>query len=341
MLNRSLFRVRAKTYFVLGAMILTLGFSSLYWFTHSQHVKKENDKLRDEMRVVLDRLSTVEDSMMSIKDYSSSLENLAKTDIKQIQNEVGIIDAAEEEAPALAEIKNSPNELNMDPIHISAPATTEQKVDNSTPNKNVTEFVDILDRVNDITMGASLLARRMQSLTTTMESRTELLKAVPNLLPTDGYISSGFGFRISPFTGEKVVHRGLDIAALEGTAVKASAGGDVLYAGNSKGSFGKVVIINHGYGIISKYAHNSRVFVRQGQKVKKGMKIAAVGNTGRSTGPHLHYEIWINGQPVDPRSFLHDKVDLNAPVASLNPAKMEQIASDEGMTLSAGTLLAI
>lgn len=133
--------------------------------------------------------------------------------------------------------------------------------------------------------------------------QTSLLSATPTIMPTYGWTTSGFGYRTSPFTGLKDKHEGLDIANAIGTPVIAPGDGIVLKIARDPSS-GKMLIINHGYGIITKYAHLSEIYVKVGKKVKRGDKIAAVGNTGRSTGPHLHYQIEENGISVNPHKYI-------------------------------------
>ncbi len=134
-------------------------------------------------------------------------------------------------------------------------------------------------------------------------SRRDLLDSTPSIRPAYGYETSGFGYRISPFTGHKQFHEGLDIANRKGTPVIAPANGLVVFTGR-KGGFGNLVIIDHGHGITTRYGHLSKILVRVGQHVKRGEKIAEIGNTGRSTGPHLHYEVRLNGVPVNPRRYI-------------------------------------
>jgi murein DD-endopeptidase MepM/ murein hydrolase activator NlpD len=99
------------------------------------------------------------------------------------------------------------------------------------------------------------------------------------------------------------MHKGLDFAAMIGTPIYAPADGVVSYAGR-EGGYGKIVSIDHGYGIVTRYAHNSRLLVKTGERVKRWQKIAEVGSTGRSSGPHLHYEVRVNGVPVDPENYI-------------------------------------
>lgn len=136
-----------------------------------------------------------------------------------------------------------------------------------------------------------------------LSKRQSLLQATPSILPTKGWITSAFGYRISPYTQKPTFHQGLDIAAMHGTPVRATGDGVVTYTGYDAG-YGKLISIDHGYDIVTRYGHNSQVFVVMGQKVKRGEVIASVGNTGRTTGPHLHYEVRLNDMPVNPQSYI-------------------------------------
>lgn len=131
----------------------------------------------------------------------------------------------------------------------------------------------------------------------------EFLRAKPALLPVNGNLTSRFGWRRSPITGGKERHQGLDIAAPYGAVIKAPGAGKVVFAGYRAG-FGKTVILDHGYGIRTMYGHCQKLLVNAGQEVQRGQSIATVGSSGRSTGPHLHFEISVNGKPVDPETFI-------------------------------------
>lgn len=131
-----------------------------------------------------------------------------------------------------------------------------------------------------------------------------LKDSLPNISPVNAlYNSSSFGYRIDPFSGHKAFHEGLDFMANTGTPIYAAARGIVSTAEQTP-DYGKIVKIDHGSGIETRYAHTSLLVVKAGERVEKGQKIAEVGSTGRSTGPHLHYEIRFNGNPLDPRKYL-------------------------------------
>lgn len=126
---------------------------------------------------------------------------------------------------------------------------------------------------------------------------------VPTQQPVSGNLGSSFGWRIDPFTGRSALHTGLDFQAQIGTPVQAAAGG-VVVTQEYHSEYGNTVEIDHGQGLVTRYAHNARVLVKKGDLIKRGQKIAEVGNTGRSTGAHLHFEVLVSGVPQDPQKFL-------------------------------------
>jgi murein DD-endopeptidase MepM/ murein hydrolase activator NlpD len=129
-------------------------------------------------------------------------------------------------------------------------------------------------------------------------------KFMPTLAPVDNIThSSNFGWRIDPFNGERSFHEGLDFIAETGTPITAAASGTVVFAGIHP-QYGKMIDIDHGNGLVSRYAHSSRLLVSEGDLVIRGQKIALVGTTGRSTGPHLHFEVRLEGVPQNPARFL-------------------------------------
>jgi len=141
------------------------------------------------------------------------------------------------------------------------------------------------------------------SLLKYLEDQRNLLACTPAISPTKGWITSKFGYRKSPFTGIREFHKGLDIATRKGTKVVATADGIVTFVGK-KGFLGNALIIDHGHGIVTRYAHLSKSLVKRGTVVKRGDAIAEVGNTGRSTGPHLHYDVRLNGIAVNPEKYI-------------------------------------
>lgn len=133
--------------------------------------------------------------------------------------------------------------------------------------------------------------------------KKKILDHTPSIRPSAGYLSRGFGIKIDPFTGRRQPHLGIDLATDIGTPVYATADGRVSFVGRDRG-LGRMIRINHLFGYITVYAHLSQVKVKRGEHVKRGEVIGAVGNTGYSTGPHLHYEVRFRGQPKNPLNYI-------------------------------------
>lgn len=159
---------------------------------------------------------------------------------------------------------------------------------------------------NDIERLKSEAMSREESLSELeklLQSKKEMLAHTPSIWPVMGWVTSGFGFRTNPFTGLTQMHEGIDISNQVGTPIIAPADGIISDIGNDLG-LGKILVISHGFGMITRYAHLNKVLVRVGQKVKRGEKIAEIGTSGRTTGPHLHYEVRLDGIPINPMRYI-------------------------------------
>ena len=144
---------------------------------------------------------------------------------------------------------------------------------------------------------------RQQDLLLTLRTNREILVSLPSVWPVAGFITSRFGSRPSPFTGSRESHKGLDISARPGTPIYAPGKGTVAFA-SADGAYGNSVILQHGGGLSTRYAHMQRFVVREGQILNRGDLIGYVGSTGRVSGPHLHYEVMLNGLQVDPMRYI-------------------------------------
>lgn len=150
---------------------------------------------------------------------------------------------------------------------------------------------------------AKVQATSMNRLADFFEHRNSILAVTPNIWPVRGFLTSTFGYRMSPITGHRQFHEGLDIANRIGAPVVAPSAGTVAEVGYQAG-YGRFVKIQHGFGMVTLYGHLSKQIARPGQRVKRGQLIGLVGNSGSSTGPHLHYEVRINGMPTNPKKYL-------------------------------------
>lgn len=168
------------------------------------------------------------------------------------------------------------------------------------------------DRVSLLRRAAEYLGEVAEGQTVTLEDlvkglegKHQYLASSPSIWPAKGWLTSRYGYRTSPFTNRRQFHAGIDIAGAKGTEVVAPARGKVVFAGK-RGPLGNSIIIDHGYGVRTQYGHNDTLLVKKGQQVERGDPISTLGNTGRSTGPHLHYVVEVNGKTRDPLDYIFD-----------------------------------
>ena len=166
------------------------------------------------------------------------------------------------------------------------------------------EVPDFVAALNELSAQLDDRGRQLSVLETMLMNRNLQAEVMPAGRPVKhGWLSSYFGMRTDPFTGRRALHTGLDFAGKMGSDVVSVAAGVVTYAGKRSG-YGNLVEINHGNGYSTRYGHNSKILVSVGQTVKKGQVIAKMGSTGRSTGPHVHFEVLINGHAVNPKKYI-------------------------------------
>jgi murein DD-endopeptidase MepM/ murein hydrolase activator NlpD len=273
----------------LGAVTLIMLLD--YWYVMSQisenkELRVENRKLRQQVQVFESRIGSVEDTMERIKTFSMRLKV-----ITNLEDRDKLIESLNENLPEA--------NANID----SQYAQTQNSARNPEDIRLARAQASWDQRFTELGQQASLLEQQLQDQYELLADRKAFLNALPTRKPAVGYFTSGFGVRRSPYGGNEKMHEGLDIANYPGTAIRATAEGTVVYAG-AKAGYGQTVILDHGYGLETWYAHNRKIVVRQGQRVRRGETISQLGNSGRSTGPHLHYEVRINGTPVDPLSYI-------------------------------------
>ena len=166
---------------------------------------------------------------------------------------------------------------------------------------------DMHEQIDELNRASIHQKGEFESLLKSLEDQQNLLASTPAIRPISrgekSWVTSSFGFRRSPFTGQREFHQGFDISTRKGTPVLATAEGVVTFAGK-KGLLGNTIIVDHGHGMVTRYGHCSKFLKKRGEKVKRWEPIALVGNTGRSTGPHVHYEVRLNGIPVNPYKYI-------------------------------------
>lgn len=169
-----------------------------------------------------------------------------------------------------------------------------------------TEQQVLIAELDDLDARSSVLGESFDLLEKVYTDQSLLLAATPSIAPVKGMISFGFGWRRDPFTGQRAFHKGLDLVAPRGTVIRAPADGVVTKA-SRLGSYGNVIYLSHGNGLTTRYAHLDGFSVKAGQEVRRGEPIGILGNTGRSLGAHLHYEILLNNTKVNPTQYILDE----------------------------------
>jgi murein DD-endopeptidase MepM/ murein hydrolase activator NlpD len=275
------------------------------------HQRTENEQLSLQVRILAQKSAEI----VELERAASDLMNDLNTNSTKVVT--GTL--------SQARMKNITENWDAPEIQIDEHADTVAGFASKDPIEASSSAVNGLTRLQD---HLTIFVATLKTTNNLLQNKRDVLAGVPSVKPADGWISSPYGKRRSPMTGRWVHHNGLDIAAERGTTVVAAAEGVIKHAG-WKGAFGKLVEIDHGNGVVSRYAHNDRLFIRAGEKVLRGQKISTVGMTGRTTGPHLHYEIHINGRSVNPKRFLDIAPIQHFDSPVKQPAMVRTLARDE------------
>ncbi len=277
---------------LIGVMVANYGYVMSQVGANNE-LKTENRRLRQQVQVFKSKMGTLESAMERVRTFSTRLK---------------VITGAEDRGGVAALMKNIPDASeNIGPSReIPAEvAAIEAELDPRDPEHEElrSQYEELDLKITSMTAESLTLEQNLQDQYEHLVDQKAFLSALPTRKPAIGYFTSGFGIRRAPFGGKVKMHEGLDIANHPGTPIKATADGVVTFA-NAKAGYGQTVILDHGYGLQTWYAHTRKVLVKNGQKIRRGDNIALLGNTGRSTGPHLHYEVRVNGIPVDPLSYI-------------------------------------
>jgi len=193
-------------------------------------------------------------------------------------------------------------------------------------------IISTAERIDILTKQTVVQSRSLDEIERLAENKAELIEAIPTIQPVKNEdltrVASGFGYRIDPFTKIRKKHYGMDFTAKKGTPVYATGNGVVKRADNSSSGYGNHIRIDHGFVYVSLYAHLSKYNVKRGQKVKRGDIIGYVGNTGRSIGPHLHYEIFKDNQKINPLNFYYGNLSPEEFKSLLSLSKQENQSMD-------------
>jgi len=225
-------------------------------------------------------------------------------EINALKERLLALNEFERKIRVMADLDKRPDGGNLFGIGGPIPRRLDSKMALGEQHKSLVR--EMRSQVDQMTLAAVNQEDHFKALITHMQKQRGLLASTPTIRPIDSdtehWVTSRFEYRLSPFTNVREFHKGYDISAREGTPIYATAAGTVTFTGD-KGLLGKTIIIDHGHGLTTTYGHCSKVLKLAGEKVRRWDTIALVGNTGRSTGPHVHYEVALHGVPVNPEKY--------------------------------------
>lgn len=227
--------------------------------------------------------------------------NIFAQQINALKNEIMALADFEKKIRIIANIEQSSTRDGVFGIGGPIPKDLDTKI--PLQEKHNSLLREMHTQTHQLAAAAAHQGQRFGSLIEYLEKQVSMLAATPAIRPTKGWVTGRFGYRKSPFTGLREFHKGLDIANRKGSPIIATADGTVTFAGK-KGFYGNLIVIDHGHGMVTRYAHAHKLLKKRGNKVKRGETIATVGTTGRTTGSHVHYEVMMNGVPVNPKKYI-------------------------------------
>ena len=279
-------RIHKKT-FKIGLYLLAFGLlSTIFFFCDYIQVRKKTFELNHLRFETQEQRSKIHFFSSKIEDLEGQLSKL-----KDFDKKIRII----------ANLEKGHETTSFMGMGGPSPSDVREKLKGEKDEKGLVQQMR-----TDIERLKSEAASREESLSELerlLQTKRDVLVSTPSIWPVQGWVTSGFGFRANPFTGLTQMHEGMDISNRIGTLIVATADGIISDIG-SDWAHGRILVISHGFGMMTRYSHLNKVLVRVGQKVKRGDKIAEVGMSGKTTGPHLHYEIKLNSIPVNPMRYI-------------------------------------
>jgi murein DD-endopeptidase MepM/ murein hydrolase activator NlpD len=302
---------------IIGAVLILAAFAGIVDYfgllaqaIENKRLRSENAQLIKQYQVVEGKVNALENSLEKVKTFTTKLKLI--TNVESEDRDLKLAMGSTAKQSEVVEELDQPMEERA-PIDQMAKQDAEFFVDKPLNEEKgelaedaPRDYATLVVRIDKAVKETQLREQSVLELWESLSERQSIINSTPNIKPAKGWLTSRFGYRVSPFTGRPTMHAGLDIAAAPGSPVYAPADGVVSFAGYDE-SYGKLVSIDHGYGVITRFGHNSQLYVQVGQKISRWDVISAVGNTGRSTGPHLHYEVRVNGTPVDPINYVLDE----------------------------------
>jgi len=286
------FRISSRWFRVCGysALVILFGIVSTFIYFSQKYYYQANDEIElTELR-------------RESKIRKVQAEKIA-TQMKNLESDMARLGRFEKKLRVITALEDSPQNSEKNWGVGGSYGLSSYSLTTSLAHESKALANRLSNNLGHLTTQAKIKTISLQELDDFFKSQKSFLQSTPSVWPTRGWVTSGFGYRKSPFTGLREKHEGWDIGARFGSAIRATADGMITVAGRERG-YGKLIEIDHGYGVVTRYGHNSKNLIKVGSKVKRGQIVALVGNTGRSTGPHLHYEVLVNGVPANPKNYI-------------------------------------
>ena len=259
------------------------------------NLKYTTQRLHQRETTLTAQLSEVQSQRKQIQEFSNEINSL--------KDQLVALNQFEKKVRIIANIEKTAETDNIFGVGGSIPEDLNAQI--PLKEKHNSLMREMHAQIDQLSTASANQQAGFQSLLKDLQDQQNLLASTPAIRPVRGWTTSKFGYRISPFTGRREFHKGYDIATKKGSPILATADGVVTFVGR-KGLMGNTIIINHGHGMVTRYAHCDKFLKKRGEKVERWEQIATVGNTGRSTGPHVHYQVELNGVPVNPEKYMLD-----------------------------------
>ena len=260
-------------------------------------LKQTTSHLQDREAYISSQLEEIHSQRMQIQDFANEINSL-KEKLVALNN-------FEKKIRIIANIEKTNDSENIFGVGGSIPEDLDADI--PLKEKHNSLMRDMHEQIEQLSRASVNQHDEFESLLKSLQDQQNLLASTPAIRPisrdVNSWVTSRFGYRTSPFTQRREFHKGYDISGRKGTPILATADGVVTFAGK-KGLLGNAIVIDHGHGIITRYGHCDEFLKKRGDKVKRWEPIALMGNTGRSTGPHVHYEVHLNGIPVNPEKYI-------------------------------------
>jgi murein DD-endopeptidase MepM/ murein hydrolase activator NlpD len=288
----------SKTSIYLLVGVLTALFAGVGYIVYDYYnLRGTTSHLQNREIYLSSQLGEIQTQRKQIQEFAAEINTL--------KAKLVAINSFEKKIRIIANIEKNNNSDNIFGVGGSIPEDLDARIPLSEKHNSLIR--EMHEKIEQLSMASANQQVELETLLKSLEDQQNLLASTPAIRPVsrnvNSWVTSRFGYRTSPFTGRREFHKGYDIASRQGTPLLATADGVVTYSGK-KGLYGNFIVIDHGHGMTTRYGHCFKLLKKRGDKVKRWDTIALMGSSGRSTGPHVHYEVHMNGIPVNPVKYI-------------------------------------